>query len=71
MPQRGRMKAEQTRLALGEHPVEHQRVEVDVQVEAPAEALDDSEAPGVPVPDPTPARLPALETRQRPRVDAQ
>jgi hypothetical protein len=65
------MKAQPTRLALGEHPVEHQRVEVDVQVEAAAEALDDDEAPGVPVPDPAPARLPALEIQQRPRVDAQ
>jgi len=56
---RGRGDVEDTRLSLGEDPVEHAGVELDIEVEAPAEALEDGDAPGVPVPDPTPARLPA------------
>jgi hypothetical protein len=68
---RGRVEVEDARFGLGEDLVEHEGVEMDIEVEAPAEALDDGDAPGVPVPDPTPARLPALDTQQRPRVDAQ
>src|SRR3972149_3070656 len=67
----GRVEVEDGRLGLGEDPVEHEGVEMDIEVEAPAEALDDGDAPGAPVPDLTPARLPALGTQQHPRVDAQ
>jgi hypothetical protein len=46
-------------------------VEVDIQIKASAEALDDRDASRMPVPDPAPTRLPALEAEEHPHVDAQ
>ena len=52
-------------------PVEHQGMEVDVQVEPSTEALDDGDASRMPVQYPAPVRLLALEAEERPHVDAE
>ena len=46
-------------------------LEVNIQIEAPAEALDDGDTPAEPVRDPAPARLLALEAEERSHVNAQ
>jgi hypothetical protein len=58
-------------LAFGEDAVEDQRVEVDVEVEAPTEPLDDGQTAGAAVADAVPTRAPPLEGQQRPHVDSQ
>jgi hypothetical protein len=51
-------------LALGENPIKHESMEVDVEVQAPTEALDDGDTPGLPVRDPAPPRLLALKAKE-------
>jgi iron(III) transport system substrate-binding protein len=46
-------------------------MEMDIEVEAPTEALDDGDAARVPVRDPALARLPALEAEEHAHIDAQ
>jgi hypothetical protein len=47
------------------HAIEHQRVEVDVEVEAPAEPLDDSDGAGLAVPQAGLASAATVEMHQR------
>ena len=66
---RGRLEAQRVPHSFAEHAVEHQGVEVDVEIESPAEALDHRHAAGlaaVPVALP---RAPALEGEQGAHVD--
>jgi hypothetical protein len=55
----------------GEHAVEHQRVEVDVQVEHPTKSLYHRHAPTPGVRHATTASAPALPAEERVRVHAQ
>jgi hypothetical protein len=54
-----------------EDAVEEQRVEMDVQIQSAAKALDDGHRPGPPVPDPVSARAVPLEPQQHPYGHAQ
>jgi hypothetical protein len=58
------MKLDGIKRRRGEHAVEHERVEVDVQVERSTEALDEREAPAPALADTEPACLPALEAQE-------
>ena len=53
---------------VAEYPVEDESVEVDVQVEAAAEALDDGEGAGVAIREAALAGLAAVEVQEYPNV---
>ena len=55
---------------IAEHSIEDEGVEVDVQVEPAAEALDDGERAGMTIRDAALASLAAVEVQEHPDVDA-
>ena len=63
------LEAQRLTRAFGEHAIEHQGVEVDVEIEAPAEPLDDCHAAGLAAAPTAPPRAPAVEGEQGARVD--
>ncbi len=67
----GEVEVEAPTLGLGEDPIEHERMEMNIQIQRATEALDDRDTPGLPIADPALARLLALKAQERAHDDTQ